>query len=151
MIGCSQGPDHDRFPIRFFSDGADIAAVGEGLLAATLPRAAWTHEAHLAATIWLIRMRPDVDLDREIGTIIARYNVASGGVNDDTQGYHDTITRTYLASTRAFVAARPPDEPLVATVNALLAAPCGARDWPLRFYTRERLMSVAARRGYIAP
>jgi hypothetical protein len=138
-------------PIRFFSTTADIIAIGEGLLASTLPRAAWTHEAHLAVTAWLIRMRPDVDLDRDIGTIIRRYNVAAGGVNDDTQGYHETITRTYLASTRAFLSARPQDEPLVDTVNALLAAPCGARNWPLRVYSRERLMSVAARRTFIAP
>lgn len=137
--------------IRFFSTTADIIAIGEGLLAATLPRAAWTHEAHLAATAWLIRMRPDVDLDRDIGTIIRRYNEAAGGVNDDTQGYHETITRTYLASTLAFLSARPQDEPLVDTVNALLAAPCGGRDWPLRVYSRERLMSVAARRTFIAP
>lgn len=44
-------------PIRFFSTTADIAAIGGGLLAATLPPAAWTHAAHLAATAWLIRMR----------------------------------------------------------------------------------------------
>ncbi len=138
-------------PIRFFTDTAAVAAVGEGLLDATLSRADWTHEAHLAAIAWLIRVRPDLDLDREIGPIIRRYNVAAGGVNDDSQGYHDTITRVFLASTRAFLATRPADEPLLDTVNALLAAPCGARDWPLRFYKRERLMSVEARRGYIAP
>ena len=36
------------FDIRLFHDDASIVAIGEGLLAATLPRAAWTHEAHLA-------------------------------------------------------------------------------------------------------
>ena len=138
-------------PIRFFTAPADFIAIGEGLLDGTLPRAAWTHEAHLAATVWLIRLRPDIDLDRDIGTISRRYNVATGGGNDDMQGYHTTITRTYLASTRAFLSVRSPDEPLIGSVNALLAAPCGARDWPLRFYTRERLMSVAARREYVAP
>lgn len=53
-------------PIRFFSTTADIAAIGEAPLAATLPRAAWTHAVHLAATAWLIRMSPDLDLDRDI-------------------------------------------------------------------------------------
>ncbi len=53
-------------PIRFFSTTADIAAIGEGPLGATLPRTAWTHAAHLAAAARLIRMRPDVDLDRDI-------------------------------------------------------------------------------------
>ena len=27
----------------------------------------------------------------------------------------------------------------------------GRRDWPLRFYSRERLFSVAARRGFVEP
>ena len=134
-----------------FADTAAIARIGEGLLACTLPREEWTHAAHLAATVWLIRVRADIDLDAEIAGIIRRYNVACGGVNDDTQGYHDTITRVYLASTRAFLTGRPDDEDLAVSVAALLAAPCGARDWPLRFYTRERLMSAEARRGYVAP
>ena len=36
-------------------------------------------------------------------------------------------------------------------VNGLLSAPEGQRDWPLRFYTRERLFSVAARRDFVEP
>ena len=37
------------FDVRLFSDDSTIRRVGEGLLARTLPRAEWTHEAHLAA------------------------------------------------------------------------------------------------------
>jgi hypothetical protein len=40
--------DHE---IRFFADDAAVRHVGEGLLARTLPRAEWTHEAHLAACL----------------------------------------------------------------------------------------------------
>jgi hypothetical protein len=138
-------------PFRPFPDDAAIRRIGEGLLARSLPRADWTHEAHLAATIWLVRDRPDIDLDAPIATIISRYNAAVGGVNDDSQGYHDTITRAYLAGVRAHLGARDPAEPLVDSVNALLASPAGRRDWPLRFYSRERLFAVAARRGFIAP
>jgi hypothetical protein len=66
-------------------------------------------------------------------------------VNDDTQGYHDTITRTYITDIRVFLRQRASTEPLVDAVNALLSAPCGTRYWPLRFYTRERLLPL--RRG----
>ena len=38
---------------RIFKSDAEIEHIGEGLLARTLPRAEWTHEAHLAATTWL--------------------------------------------------------------------------------------------------
>jgi hypothetical protein len=36
-------------------------------------------------------------------------------------------------------------------VNQLLLAPMGRRDWPLRFFSRERLFSAEARRSHIAP
>ena len=36
--------------LRLFASDAEIERIGEGLLARTLPRANWTHEAHHAAT-----------------------------------------------------------------------------------------------------
>ena len=39
----------------------------------------------------------------------------------------------------------------VEKVNGLLLAEEGRRDWPLRFYSAERLFSVEARRGYLEP
>ena len=138
-------------PYRPFVDDAAIRRIGEGLLARTLPRADWTHEAHLAATLWLIRDRPDVDVDARIATIIARYNESVGGVNDDSQGYHDTITHVFVAGIRLHLADRRPAEPLVDSVNSLLASPIGRRDWPLGFYSRDLLFSVAARRKFTPP
>ncbi len=138
-------------PPRFFATDADVIRIGEGLLARTLPRAEWTHEAHLAACLYLLRERPEIDLDARIAGIISGYNESVGGVNDDQSGYHDTITRCYLAGVRQFLAGRHDDEPLAAAVNALLACPVGRRDWPLRFYSRERLFSVAARRQHLSP
>lgn len=135
---------------RFLADDDTVRRIGEGLLARTLPRDAWTHEAHLAACLWLVRERSDIDLPRELPAIIARYNVAVGGVNDDMQGYHETITQLYVAGVRAF-AARHPTLGLAEAVNALLAAPEGHRDWPLGFYSRDRLFSVQARRNFVTP
>lgn len=136
--------------IRFFADAAAIRHVGEGLLARTLPRAEWTHEAHLASCLWLLVERPDIDPERDLRAIISGYNESVGGVNDETQGYHHTITMTFLAGVRDFLA-RTPASGLAERVNALLAAPEGRRDWPLTLYSRERLFSVAARMGYVAP
>ena len=36
-------------------------------------------------------------------------------------------------------------------VNAMLLSDVGRRDWPLRFYSRELLFSVAARRRFVEP
>ncbi|HVR91183.1 MAG TPA: hypothetical protein VHG29_08845 [Novosphingobium sp.] len=136
--------------LRRFVDDAAVRHVGEGLLACTLPRAEWTHEAHLAACLWLITERPDIDPERELPDVIRSYNVSVGGVNDDTQGYHEMLTQLYICGVRGF-AADCDKGGLAERVNALLASEMGPRDWPLRFYSHERLFSVAARRAWIAP
>jgi hypothetical protein len=151
MIGPSKDPIMTDHAPRLFTSDAQIVLIGEGLLARTLPRADWTHEAHLAATSWLVLRRPDIDLDAELPGIIRSYNESVGGVNDDKQGYHDTITRVFLHGVRWFVAAADIDEPLHKLVNDLLRSRVGKRDWPLRFYSRGRLFSVEARRGFIEP
>ena len=135
---------------RPFERASDICAIGEGLLACTLPRAAWTHEAHLGACLWLLSERPDIDVDAEIGTIIRRFNESVGGVNDDTQGYHDSITRAYVAGVRLFLS-ETDETGLAERVNAMLLTDVGRRDWPLRLYSRDLLFSVSARRGFVEP
>ena len=138
------------YPIRLFVDAEDVRRIGNGLLDCTLPRADWTHEAHLAACLWLLTERPDILPERDLPVLIRRYNESVGGVNDDTQGYHETLTQLYISGVRRFLAETGAGG-LVERVNALLASATGARDWPLRFYSREVLFSVAARRGWVAP
>ena len=135
---------------RLFEGDEDIRAIGTGLLARTLPREAWTHEAHLGACLWLLTERPDIDVDAEIAGIIRRFNESVGGVNDDTQGYHDSITRAYVAGVRLFLSETTATG-LAERVNAMLLSDVGRRDWPLRFYSRELLFSVPARRGFVPP
>ena len=43
------------------------------------------------------------------------------------------------------------DTPLWQSVNTLLLSERGGRGLPLKFYTKERLFSVAARRNFIEP
>ena len=140
----------DHSPRPFHSD-AEIEHVAEGMVARTLPKAEWTHEAHLATTTYLLLRRPDIDVDKDLPGLIRRYNESVGGVNSDTEGYHETITRVFLYGVRLFLAEADPKEPLHELVNELLLSPMGRRDWPLRFYSRERLLSVEARRDFIPP
>ena len=135
---------------RLFPSADAIRRVGEGLLARTLPRPEWTHEAHLAATTWLVVERPDIDLDADLAGIIRGYNESVGGRNTDSEGYHETITRVFLVAVRDHAGETDGLE-LCARVNALLASERGRRDWPLRFYSPERLFSVAARLSFVPP
>jgi len=136
---------------RLFTSEASVARVGEGLLARDLPREEWTHEAHLAATTYLLLRHPEIDLDAELPGLIRGYNESVGGVNSDTEGYHDTITRVFLRGLRLFLSEADLREPLHELVNGLLLSPMGRRDWPLRFYSRGRLFSVDARRDFLRP
>lgn len=138
------------FSPRLFATDAEIRRIGMGLLSRSLPRDDWTHEAHLAACLWIVAERPDIDPGCDLRGIISGYNEAVGGINDDTQGYHETITRCFIHAVRLHLT-ESGQGLLVARVNALLVSPFGQRDWPLAFYSRERLFSVAARRGFVEP
>ncbi|HEV8407122.1 MAG TPA: hypothetical protein VGQ34_04235 [Sphingomicrobium sp.] len=136
---------------RFFHSDAEIEHLGEGLLARSLQRSNWTHEAHLAATTYLLLKRRDIEIDKELPGIIRRYNESVGGVNSDSEGYHETITRMFLSGVRLFLGKADPSGPLFELVNELLISPMGRRDWPLCFYSPERLFSVEARLHFVDP
>ena len=140
-----------EFKPRLFTSDAEIEHLGEGLVARSLRRDEWTHEAHLGATTYLLTRRPEIDLDKELPGIIRGFNESVGGVNDDTQGYHDTITRVFLRGVRLFLSEADLGDPLHELVNELLLSPMGRREWPLRFYSAERLFSVEARRHFVPP
>jgi hypothetical protein len=139
------------FHPRLFTSDAEIAHLGDGLVACALNREEWTHEAHLAATTYLLLKRRDIDVDAELPGLIRRFNESVGGVNSDSEGYHETITRVFLHGVRLFLSEADTDEPLHELVNELLLSPMGRRDWPLRFYSPEKLFSVEARRAFVAP
>lgn len=141
----------ERYEPRLFTDDEAVRHLGEGLIACALRKEEWTHEAHLAACLWLIVERPDICPEREIGGFIRRFNESVGGVNDETQGYHETITQCFVRGVRGCLERLDPALPLHAKVNFLLGEPEGRREWPLRFYSRERLFSVEARLGLVEP
>ena len=137
-------------PIRFYSSEAEVRCVGEGLVARSLPKPEWTHEAHLAACAWLILERPDIVPERDLPGIIRAYNLAVGTANTDTGGYHETLTQLYIIGVRRFLETCN-EEGLLAKINALLASDMAPRDWPFRFYSPEVLFSLVARRGWVDP
>ena len=136
---------------RLFADDETIRRLGEGFLACALPREGWTHECHLSTCCWIILERPDIVAERDLPRLIRRFNLSVGGVNDETQGYHETITQVFIRGVRGFLARTDPGMPLVEKVNRLLKADEGIRDWPLLFYSPELLFSREARLGWVEP
>ena len=116
----------------------------------TLAKSRWTHQAHLVVGLWyLSRYSPDeaTDIVRER---ITSYNETVGTANTDTSGYHETLTRFFLRGIAAHIAAHL-NLPLPESLAALLASPLGDKNWPLRYYSRERLFSAPARHQWLEP
>ena len=134
-----------------FTSEAEIDHIGLGFLALSLPKPEWTHAAHFAAALWLMRHQPERDLPAEMPGLIRRYNQATGVANTDNGGYHETITLASLRAARAVFASYRASTPLYEIANALMASPLGAPDWLLVYWSRPRLMSVEARRHWGEP
>jgi len=128
---------------------ADIERIGRGLIDRSLPKAEWTHAAHFAAALWLLR-RPDMNATRDMPGFIRAYNEATATPNTDTGGYHETITLASLRAARMWLAGRP-HLSLHIVLAELMASPFGRSDWLLSYWTKPVLFSVAARRGWIGP
>jgi len=112
----------------------------------TLGHAQWTHTAHLRIA-WLHMSRYELDeahLRMRIGII--RLNAAHGLIETPIRGYHETLTRVWLVLVRALGRRTPCTDSA-----SFLSSPGLERDAPLRYYTRERLFSVAARTMFVAP
>ncbi|MGZ8326085.1 MAG: hypothetical protein ACXW27_17005 [Allosphingosinicella sp.] len=141
----------DRHEPRLFRDDAAVRHIGEGLLACALRREEWTHEAHLGACCWLVAERPDITPERDLPDLIRRFNLSVGGVNSDSEGYHETITQCFVRAVRVYLARVDEALPLVAKVNGLLCSAEGRRDWPMGFYDPATLFSREARLGWVEP
>jgi GNAT superfamily N-acetyltransferase len=117
----------------------------------TLPEAEWTHRSHVrAAFLHLARWGLDESHLRMRAGII-RLNASHGLEETPARGYHETLTRAWLvliahASAGASHARHASSEELLAARPDLLD-----RQLALRFYSRERLMSLRARTTFVEP
>lgn len=115
-----------------------------------LPREHWTHQAHLVAGFWYAQRLGMPGALEEIRGRIRAHNEAVGTPNTDEDGYHETITRLYMTAIADHVA-RHRQLSFTESLQALLDSPIAGSHWPFGYYSRERLLSVAARRGWLAP
>jgi hypothetical protein len=133
-----------------FTCDDEIAAIGHGVLDLSLPKPRWTHAAHFATALWLIRCRPDLNVSQAMPGFIRAYNQATGVANTDIEGYHETITQASLCAARSFLL-QDPGRYLFEACNALMASPLGKSDWLFAYWSRARLFSVEARRNWVEP
>lgn len=128
---------------------ADIERIALGVIARTLPKPEWTHAAHFAAALWVLR-RPGMNAEHDMPKLIRAYNLATGVPNTDSGGYHETITLASLRAAHDFLTKRP-EKPLHEVLTALLASRYGRSDWLLEHWSKPVLFSVPARRTWVDP
>lgn len=124
--------------------------VARGLSDRTLPKAEWTHQAHLRAGLWHVLEHGPITALELMRERIRAYNESVGTANTDTSGYHETITRFYIIVIDRFLATA--DRSLDADMLAgQLIDAHGDRRLPLHHYSESRLFSPVARRSWVEP
>lgn len=128
----------------------DVDGLAAQFVAATLPKDAWTHEAHLIVGLWHVERYGAVEALERLRSSIRRLNDAHGTPNSDTRGYHETITTAYVQLLDAF-RSRYPVATLEECAGLLLDSPVARPDLLFDYYSRQRLLSVEARRAWVEP
>lgn len=116
-----------------------------------LPRAEWTHAAHLTVALWYHLNTPASEVTDRVRAGIKRYNAAHGIVTTPTGGYHETMTLFWIAIVAKYlreVSGR--GRSFVALANGLIER-YGDKNLPFTYYTRERLFSPEARANWHKP
>ncbi|HEY2775085.1 MAG TPA: hypothetical protein VGK20_13650 [Candidatus Binatia bacterium] len=135
---------------RVAAGGGSVEEIAAAFVALTLPKTCWTHHAHLRVGLWHVAHHGADEALALLRARIRALNESHGVANTETGGYHESITRFYVWRIATFLAsadrARGLDE-----LAADLIERFGAKDLPLQYWSRERLMSVPARLGWVEP
>jgi hypothetical protein len=126
-----------------FTSDAEIAELVRLFESCQLPRARWTHRAHLAVAATYLRSYPLPDAIDRARTHIRRYNASRG----NHTGYHETVTVLFMRLVAREFEAGPPD--LAGFVNGLAGRFPVA--WLDTYYAKDRLWSAEARAGFVEP
>jgi hypothetical protein len=114
-----------------------------------IPHEGWTHRSHLRMAYGYLRRHPFEEALRRVREGIHRLNAAHGTPDLIDRGYHETLTVAWMrivASTIVAHGAGDDSEDFCNRHPHLLQ-----RTLLRLFYTRDRLMSWEAKRGFVEP
>ena len=127
----------ERRNIMAFSSDTEIERTTRGMIDRTLPKEGWTHEAHFAGALWLVAADFEA-AQRDMPDMIRAYNESVGGVNSETEGYHETITQASLRAARHMLGSAKPDTPRYLVLQDWMASEVGRSDGLLSYCSRVR-------------
>lgn len=116
----------------------------------TLPKSEWTHSAHVAAAAsYLFGSNFETVLPL-MRVRISAYNLAVGGANTPTSGYHETLTHFWLVIVADLLHRERPESRLAAARQAV-AAFGEARTLHALYYSSDVVKDSAARQTWHEP
>jgi hypothetical protein len=116
----------------------------------TFPIARWNHAAHLRMACWYLSHLPHEQAVSTIRNGIQEYNVAQGGENTPTSGYHETLTIFWSRVILQFLEKSPKME-LPVTIDVLVAEYGDKRNFSTEFYSFDVVKDTEARARWIEP
>lgn len=133
-----------------FTSFSEIETLIRGFEDGTLQRERWTHRAHLVVASWYLICHPEEEAIKRMRDGIMAYNAAHGVVSTPESGYHETITLFWIRVLHAWLSQARLECSLVQLINGL-AENFADGSRPFRHYSKERLMSLEARAGWVEP
>jgi len=132
------------------STEAEIDAFLAAFEGGTLPKAEWTHAAHLLTGACYVHALGAEAATVAMRTHVRKFNESVGGRNTDTSGYHETITIAWIKLLDALWQRVQPMERQAFAAHAI-AFYAPKKDLFARHYDFDLLQSTPARLGWIEP
>ena len=117
--------------------------------AAAIPRGEWRHRDHIRAAYLYLRRHPFDEATDRIRTSIQNLNATHQTPETLKRGYHETITQAWMRLVHCALCQFGPRD----TADAFLdeQSQLLSKRALLLFYSRDRLMSAAAKARFVEP
>lgn len=126
----------------------DLDRLSARFTTATLRKEEWTHAAHLSVAAWYLTHYPPLEAGVRLRTGIRQLNLALGGQNTATAGFHETLTEFWIRLVSRWISTHgnSPD-----SIARLLAHPEAASGVWKHCYGFNVVQCTTARRQWISP
>lgn len=112
-----------------------------------LPKAEWTHEAHLLVGVWYLKTYNFEDAICRLREKIILLNLFHGTENHQSSGYHETLTLFWLKVIQIYINMNT--EKGIEELSAnFLSSRLSDRKLPFLFYDKDELLSPSCRAVY---
>jgi hypothetical protein len=132
------------------SDAA-LEAFIAAFLAGTFPGDKWHHREHIIMAGWHLLRYPEAETIERLRVAIKNYRLARGGANDETSGYHETLTLFWIRLTAHGLAQQPEGLPERERLRRLADELGPQTQLHREYYSYDVPNSTPARLAWLAP